>query len=130
MCGLHVNLVTYFEIRSWRSPGIGRALVMLLSFGNLAVELTVEVIQVDNKIFSLCGGEFQFGVCGDVGVITFIGEEWRNPHSCTQSIVVGKLHKWKKGVPVILLVVAVHADILFQCLISMLSLPISFGMVS
>src|SRR3984957_8094123 len=66
----------------------------------------------------------------NVGVITFISEERRNTHCSTRSIVKGKLGQQKESFPVILLVVAVHMQILFQSLVCSFSLSIAFGMIS
>src|SRR3984957_802070 len=66
----------------------------------------------------------------NVGVITFISEERRNTRCSTRSIVKSKLDQWKESFPVILLVVAVHTQILFQSLICSFSLPIAFRVIS
>src|SRR6202041_2327658 len=66
----------------------------------------------------------------NVGVITFIIEERRNTHCSTWSIVKSKLGQRKESFPVILLVVAVHTQILFQSLVCSFSLPIAFRMIS
>src|ERR1700722_16503659 len=66
----------------------------------------------------------------NVGVITFISEERKNTRCSTRSIVKSKLGQWKESFPVILLVVAVHTQILFQSLICSFSLPIAFGVIS
>ena len=58
------------------------------------------------------GSEIAFWMNGEVWVITLIGKEWRNTSSSTWSIVVGKLHKQKEHIPVVLLVVAEYAQVL------------------
>ena len=67
---------------------------------------------------------------GEVQVIAFVGVEWGDLCCGTQGIVVCELAEWKELVPVILLVVAVDPDILFQGLVSALSLPTTFQMVT
>src|ERR1700720_2105527 len=66
----------------------------------------------------------------NVGVITFISEEWRNTRCSTRSIVKSKLGQWKESFPVILLVVAVHTQILFQSLVCLFGLSIAFRVIS
>ena len=92
--------------------GICMTLTMALSFGNGSFEFLVEFIQIDDKIFSMGGNKIAFMVNGDVWVITLIGKEWKNTSSSTQSIVVGKFHKWKECIPIVLLVVAEYAQVL------------------
>ena len=63
-------------------------------------------------------------------MITFVCVEWGDHRSHAWSIIVGKLHKGKESEPVVLLIVTVDPNVLFQGLISALSLPITFWMVS
>src|SRR5271168_4550733 len=67
---------------------------------------------------------------GDVRMITFVGEERRNSGGGTRSIVVSELGKRKKCEPIVLLIVAVYAEILFQCLVSPFSLTITFRVIT
>ena len=67
---------------------------------------------------------------GEVQVITIVGIEWGDFCCGAWGIVVCELPKWQELEPVVLLVVAVDPDILLQGLVSMLGLPITFGMVS
>ena len=64
-----------------------------------------------------------------ITVIAFVGVEWGDLHCGTRGIIVCELAEWEELVPVVLLVVAVDLDILFQGLVSALSLPITFQMV-
>ena len=47
-----------------------------------------------------------------------------------QGIVVCELPAWQELEPVVLLVVAIDPDVLFQGLVSVLSLPITFWVIS
>ena len=67
---------------------------------------------------------------GEVWVIAFVGIEWGDLCHDTRGVVVCELTEWQELVPVVLLVVAVDPDILFQGLVSMLGLPITFQMVT
>ena len=66
----------------------------------------------------------------DIRVITLVGVEWRYTGGSTWSIVVSELRKWEKSLPIVLLVVAVNSDVLFQCLICVFGLSITFRVVS
>ena len=67
---------------------------------------------------------------GEVRVIAFVGVEWGDLRCGAQGVVVRELAEWEELVLVVLLVVAVDPDILFQGLVSVLSLPITFWMVT
>ena len=76
------------------------------------------------------GSQFPLQVDGKVWVIPLVGIEQGNGGSCARSVVISKLHEWQQPEPVVLLIVAVDPDVLFQGLISALGLTIIFGMVS
>ena len=75
------------------------------------------------------GRQFSLQVDGKVRVIPLVGIEWGNGGSRAWSIVVSKLREWEQHEPVVLLIVAVDLDVLFQGLISVLGLTITFRMV-
>ena len=52
-----------------------------------------------------------------IWMISFVREEQGYSCCCTWSIIVGEFHKGKKFGPIILLVVVVQTDVLFQCLV-------------
>ena len=66
----------------------------------------------------------------DVQMISLVGEEWRYPRSSTQSIIVSEFLEQKKFFPIVLLIVAVNLEVLFQCLIGTFGLSVAFRMVS
>jgi hypothetical protein len=66
----------------------------------------------------------------DGGVVALVGEEGRDVSSGTRSIVVRKLHEGEELRPVVLLVIAIHPDILLQGLVDSLSLTVSFQMIT
>src|SRR5882724_1043163 len=70
------------------------------------------------------------GVNGEVQMIILVGKEGCNASSGTWSIVVSELSLWKEFRPIVLLVVAIDSEVLFQSLISLFSLSITFGMIS
>ena len=71
-----------------------------------------------------------FRVDGDVQMITLVSKKWRYSCSCMRSVVVGEFSKWKKFGPIVLLVVAVDLEILFQSLVHSFGLTISFRMIT
>ena len=66
----------------------------------------------------------------DVRVISLVSEEWGYSGGSTRGIVVCELRKWEKLPPVVLLIIAVNLDVLFQCLISAFGLSVAFRMVT
>lgn len=109
---------------------VGLSGVSDLSIGDGLSELRVEFVQVDGKFASTSGGEVVFGVDGDVRMIALVGEERRDTGGRVRSVVVGELREWEKTGPVVLLVVAVDAEILLQGLVDAFSLSISLRMVT
>jgi len=63
-------------------------------------------------------------------MVAFFGKERRDTSGSTQSIVISEFHKWEEVSPVVLLVVAIDVEVLFQSLVSMLGLTITFRMVT
>jgi hypothetical protein len=53
----------------------------------------------------------------DVQVISFVSEEWGYSSGSTWGIVVCELREREKLSPVVLLIIAVNPDVLFQCLV-------------
>ena len=63
-------------------------------------------------------------------MIAFVGVEWGDLCCGAWGIVVCELTEWEELVPVVLLVVALDPDVLFQGLVSVLGLPITFRMIT
>ena len=70
------------------------------------------------------------GVYRDVRVISLVSEEWGYSGGSTRGIVVCELHEREKLSPVVLLIIAVNPDVLFQSLICVFSLSVAFRMVT
>ena len=66
----------------------------------------------------------------NVRVISFISKEWGYSCSSTRSIVISELRKCEKFGPVVLLIVAVYAEVLFQCLVGAFGLSVTFWVIS
>jgi len=86
----------------------------------------MEFLEVGGVFLSAGGTEAQVGVDCNVGVVAFIGEEGTDTSGCARGVVKRKLCKWKEFGPVVLLVVTVDSEILFECLVCPLGLTISF----
>ena len=67
---------------------------------------------------------------GRIWMIALIGKEQRDSRSRTWSIIICEFRKWEERVPIVLLVVAEYSQVLFQGLISLFHLSVTFGMVS
>ena len=67
---------------------------------------------------------------GKIWMIALIGKEQRDSRSRAWSIIIGEFHKWEECVPIVLLVVAEYLQVLFQGLISLFCLSVTFGVVS
>jgi len=63
-------------------------------------------------------------------VVAFIGEKGGDSGSVTRSVVVGEFCDWKERGPVVLLIVAVAAEVLFQHLVNAFGLAIAFQVIS
>ena len=65
-------------------------------------------------------------------MVAFVGIEGHNAGGSTWRIVLCKLSKWEQVEPIVLLVVAVDSDVLFQNLISLfgLSIRLTFRMIT
>ncbi len=65
----------------------------------------------------------------DVQVVSLVGEEREHTSNLARCIVVGELSQRKQLGPVVLLVVAVGAEVLFEGLIDPLGMTIPFRMI-
>jgi len=109
---------------------ISGALVTLLGSRHFGVEEGVEFCKISHIGVSTFRRQQSIGVDGDRGMVAFVGKERRDTSGSARSIVISKFRKWEEVSPVVLLVVAIDAEVLFQSLVSMLSLTITFRMVT
>jgi len=63
-------------------------------------------------------------------VVAFIGEEGGDSGSVTWSVVVGEFRDRKERGPVVLLIVAVAVEVLFQRLVNAFGLAVAFRLIS
>ena len=73
----------------------------------------MEGVKIDRVFLSSFRGKVLFWVDGDIGVVALVCKEGRDASSCIQSIDVHELCKGQEFRPVILLIVAINAEVLF-----------------
>src|SRR3979490_3001664 len=99
--------VSNLEVWCWKSFGVSRGLVCLLSIENSSVKFLMQFVQVHNKILSSIRSKVTFRMDGEVWVVAFIGKERRDSSHSTGSIIVGKFSEGKERCLVVLLIFAV-----------------------
>jgi len=103
---------------------------VLLRKGHLRAEELMEFLEVGGIFLSAGRTEAQVGVDCDVGVVAFVGKEGRDTCGCTRGVVKCELRKWEEFGPIVLLVVTVDSEVLFESLVHLLSLTISFWVIT
>ncbi len=117
------------EVRRWHMTSIHSFLESELCFSHLGLEVFVEFPQVDGIFSSAVGGQIPLRVNCEVRVVSLVSKERGHTSSLTRCIVVGELGQREQLRPVVLLVVAVSAEVLLKGLIDLLDLTIPFRMV-
>ena len=67
---------------------------------------------------------------GYVRVVAFVGKKWGYPSRGVWSIVVCELCDRKKVRPIVLLIVAIDSEVLFQSLVHAFGLSVTLGVIS
>src|ERR1700731_4879668 len=93
------------------------------------MEFLVEFVQVHSEFSGTNRSHFTFQVHLYIWMITLVRKEWGNPRSGARSIVVGKFCQGQEFRPVVLLVIAVTMEVLFQCLVSLFRLSIALWVI-
>ena len=94
------------------------------------MEELVEGVEIDGVLLGTYGSQILLGVDGDVQVVAFVSKEWGHTGSCIQSVIVCELCKRQELGPIVLLVIAVNLQVLFQCLVHSLCLSVVFRMIT
>jgi len=92
--GLNIDSAAALEFQSRDSSGIGRCLVVVLSFSNVQPKLLVQLVEVGDENLGACQCKVTFRVNGDVQMITLVGKEGCNASGSTQGIAVCELGQW------------------------------------
>ena len=90
---LHLDerVAANLEFRSWKTAGVSRSLVSMLSIGYMLPKLSMLLVEVCNKVPSTGGSEIAFWVNHEVWVVALIGEKGHDSGSSTGCIIIGKL---------------------------------------
>src|SRR6266498_3340706 len=115
-------MFTEGEVGRWHMTSICSFLESELHFGHLSLEVFVEFPQVDGIFLSAVGGQIPLRVNREVWMVSFVSEERGHTSSLAGHIVVDELNQRKPLGPVVLLVVAVSAEVLLEGLIDLLGL--------
>jgi len=114
MLGLDVYFVANAN-RRWREAvSVGGELVAFLRNLDLVFEHRVEFFEVDSVAVGLNRRNVAFGVYRDVGVVAFVRKEGGDAGRRARRVIVRKFGEGKEFGPVVLLVVAIDSNVLFQ----------------
>ena len=103
---------------------------MLPSSRYFRLESTLEFIKINCKVVDVEEDYVAFRVSCNVWMIPFIHENLKDTSNSAENIIESKFHKSKKFRLVVLLVVIIYSEVLFQSLISSFCLPISFQVIA
>jgi hypothetical protein len=92
---LNEGMISDFEVKSRSPTFVHGALRVFLSFSELSSEFCIEFVEVYHKFMCTLRSEIAFRMNSDIGVVTFVGKEWRNSDGSCRGIVVGEFTKWK-----------------------------------
>src|SRR3984893_11639214 len=117
------------ELRCRSPAGIRWTLIATLRIGDLGTEFLVELIQVHSEFLGTNRSYFAFRVHRYIRMITLVRKEWGNPRSGARSIVVGEFCQGEEFGPVVLLIIAVTTEVLFQRLVSSFCLSVALRVI-
>src|ERR1700730_9569056 len=117
------------ELRCRSPAGIRQTLIVTLRIGDLGMEFLVELVQVHSEFSGTDRSYFAFRVHQYIRMITLVREEWGNPRSGARSIVVGEFRQGQEFGPVVLLIIAVTMEVLFQRLVSSFRLSVALRVI-
>ena len=63
-------------------------------------------------------------------MVALVGKEWSYSSRGVRSIVVSELRNWKKVEPIVLLIVVIDLEVLFQGLVHAFGLSVTLGVIS
>ena len=85
----------------------------------------MEGVEINGVLLGAYGSQILLRMDGNVRVVAFVSEEWGHAGSCVWSIIVCELCERQELGPIVLLVIAVNLQVLFQCLVHLLCLSVS-----
>ena len=69
-------------------------------------------------------------VHGDAGMVSLVSKERGDSHGGIRGIIIGEFSDGKQIRPIVLLVVAIYSEVLFQGLIHLFSLSVTLGVIT
>jgi hypothetical protein len=94
--GLDIHFLPNLEVGSQEAVFVSGFLVSRLCVADVGLEVVMEFTEVDGELPSAIRGNVAFRMYGEVGVVTFVGEEGGDASGVARSVIVGKLGEWKK----------------------------------
>src|SRR3984893_14778365 len=126
---LNIDSGSNLELQCQGPTGIRRTLIATLRISDLGTEFLVELVQVHSEFSGTDRSYFAFRVHRYIQMITLVREEWGNPRSGARSIVVGEFRQGEEFRPVVLLIIAVTTEVLFQRLVSSFRLSVALRVI-
>lgn len=131
--GLYVSRVkpakvVWFKERDFLVTVLSRGLVTIDGDFELVAEVLVESFEGDGSLCSFNRRDV-FLVYGEFGVVTLVREERGELGRGVRSVVVCELRERKKGDPIVLLIIDIDAKVLFEYLIDVFRLAVSFWVI-
>ena len=97
---------------------------------HLLTEELVEGVEIDGVLLGTYRSQISLGMDGNVWVVTLVSEEWGHTGSCIWGVIVCELCKRQELGPIVLLVIAVNLQVLFQHLVHSLCLSVALRMIT
>src|SRR5262245_54556242 len=128
--GFDHDVLSNLEVQCGDTALVSRLLISLLCFGDMVTELLMKFVKVDSKFSCSIRGKISFSMNSNAWIVSFVCVERRNTRSSIRCVVVGEFGDGKEFFPVVLLIIAINPNVLFQCLISSFRLAVSFRMIT
>src|SRR6266571_8428593 len=94
------------------------------------MEELVEGVEIDGVLLGTYGSQILLRMDGNVRVVALVSEERGHTSSCVQGVIVCELCERQELRPIVLLVIAVNLQVLFQHLVHSLCLSVALGMIT
>ena len=124
------NLIADRKRRLRSAFPVSGFLVPLLGKSDLLPEELVQFLKINDKILGVHVRNVTLRMDRDCRIVTLVGEEGGDAGRSVRSVVESEFRKRKESVPIVLLIRAVDADILFNSLIHTFRLTVSLRMIT
>ena len=85
---------------------------------------------MEGVLLGMYGSQISLRMDGNVWVVTLVSKEWGHTGSCIRGVIVCELCERQELGPIVLLVIAVNLQVLFQHLVHSLCLSIALGVIT